>query len=68
MIEIKSLKKLLAIKDEDLKKLDIEQLRAMLGVFRYCVRGFEREINRRCDDNPFGIIKDKNQVVNKSKV
>jgi hypothetical protein len=67
MIELKSLQKLLAIKDEELKKLDIEQLRATLGVFRYCVRGLEREINRRCEDNPFGIIKNKNQAVNKSK-
>lgn len=66
MIELKSLQKLLAIKDEELKKLDIEQLRATLGVFRYCVRGFEREINRRCEDNPFGIIN--NQDQNKSKV
>lgn len=55
MIELKTLKKILNFKDEELKKLDIEQLRAMLGIFRYGVRGIEREINRRCQDNLFGV-------------
>jgi hypothetical protein len=66
MIELKSLKKLLNIKDEELQKLDIEQLRAMLGVFRYSVRGIEREINRRCQDNLFGVTAPK--AKNKSKL
>ncbi len=61
MIELKSLKKLLNIKDEELQKLDIEQLRAMLGVFRFSVRGIEREINRRCQDNLFGVTTSKNK-------
>ncbi len=59
MIEIKSLKKLLNITDSDLQRLDIEQLRAMLGVFRYSVRAIEREINRRCQDNLFGVTVNK---------
>ena len=55
MIELKSLKSILDIKDEELQKLDIEQLRALLGTFRYRVRSIEREINRRCQDNLFGV-------------
>lgn len=55
MIEIKSIKKILNISEDDLKRLDIEQLRALLGTFRYAVRGIEREINRRCQDNLFGV-------------
>lgn len=66
MIELQSLKKLLNIKDEELQKLDTEQLRAMLGVFRYSVRGIEREINRRCQDNLFGVTIPK--IKNKSKL
>ncbi len=66
MIELQSLKKLLNIKDEELQKLDTEQLRAMLGVFRYSVRGIEREINRRCQDNLFGVTTPK--IKNKSKL
>lgn len=55
MIELKSLKNILNIKDEELQELDIEQLRALLGTFRYRVRSIEREINRRCQDNLFGV-------------
>ncbi len=60
MIEVKSIKNILNTKDEDLKKLDIEQLRALLGTFRYSVRIIEREINRRCQDNLFGVTINKN--------
>ncbi|MCC6759149.1 MAG: hypothetical protein IT395_05960 [Candidatus Omnitrophica bacterium] len=56
MIELKALKDILNIKDEELQKLDIEQLRALLGTFRYRVRSIEREINRRSQDNLFGVI------------
>ena len=56
MIELKTLKKLLNTRDEELQKLDIEQLRVLLGTFRYRVRSIEREINRRCSDKPFGNL------------
>ncbi len=56
MIKVNNLKEILNIKDEEIKKLDIEQLRVLLGVFRYRVRGIEREINHRCSDKPFGNI------------
>lgn len=49
------IKKLLNIKDEQLQKLDIEQLRILLGSTRYLTRQVEREINRRFTENPFGI-------------
>ena len=67
MIEIKTLKKILNFKDEELKKLSVEQLRAMLGTFRYLVRGLEREINRRNEDRPFGNISDKKSKDNRGK-
>lgn len=54
MIEIKTLKSLLNISDAELQKLDIEQLRVLLGVLRYRVRSIEREINRRSAEKPFG--------------
>ncbi len=47
MIKVELLQKLLNIQDEEFQKFDIEQLRLMLGVFRYLVRSAEREINRR---------------------
>lgn len=56
MIDIKTLKTLLNIKDDELKRLDIEQLRVLLGTLRYRVRSIEREINARCSDKPFGNI------------
>lgn len=63
MIELKSLKSILDIKDEELQRLDIEQLRALLGTFRYRVRSIEREINRRCQDNLFGVtLSTKNKI------
>lgn len=54
MIKVELLQRLLNVKDEELQKFDPEQLRIMLGVFRYLVRGLEREINRRCFDQPLG--------------
>ncbi len=56
MIKVELLQRLLNVKDEELQKFDSEQLRVMLGVFRYLVRGLEREINRRCFAQPFGSI------------
>lgn len=54
MLKLELLKKLLSTKDEDLKKIDIDQLQTILGVFRYMVRLTEREINRRTVKSPFG--------------
>jgi hypothetical protein len=64
MIEVKSLKTILNIKDEELRELDIEQLRALLGTFRYRVRSIEREINRRCQVNLFGVTQNSNSEKN----
>ncbi len=47
MIKVNVLHDLLNIKDDELKKLDLEQLRLMLGIFRYLTRVVEREINER---------------------
>ncbi len=47
MISTELLQKFLKIKKEDLAKYDPEQLRLMLGVFRYVVRSLEREVNER---------------------
>lgn len=41
------LKKLLNVKDEDLKTYTVDQLRLMLGVFHYLSRLMQREINAR---------------------
>ncbi|MDO8580278.1 MAG: hypothetical protein Q7S13_02240 [Candidatus Omnitrophota bacterium] len=51
MFKIKTLQQLLNIKEKDFRKLDIEQLRVILGTFRYLVRSIEREINRRCNES-----------------
>ena len=47
MIEIKTLHNLLNLDDEAIKKFDMEQLRLMLGTFRYSTRILEREVIRR---------------------
>ena len=41
------LKDLLNIKEKDLNSLDLEQLRLLLGTFRYLSRLLDREINNR---------------------
>ncbi len=47
MIKIELLNRLLNIKDNDLKNLDTEKLRLLLGVFRYLTRVLERELIKR---------------------
>ena len=47
MIQLKLLKNLLNTSDQELQKLALDQLRTLLGVFRYFVRILEREINMR---------------------
>lgn len=56
MIKVEVLKKLLNASDEELKKMDTERLRTMLGVFRYFVRRLDREINNRSSDYPIGKL------------
>lgn len=46
-MELKTLKNLLSVDSQAIKKYDIEQLRLILGVARYFIRSIEREINRR---------------------
>lgn len=50
MVKIEELRRLLNVREEEIKKLDIEQLRLMLGIFRYLTRIVEREINQRKPD------------------
>lgn len=47
MIKVDTLKKLLNVKEKDLKHLDIDQLRTLVGVFRYLTRLLDREIIKR---------------------
>ena len=54
MIKVQLLQKLLNAEEFELKKIDTERLRTMLGAFRYFVRLLEREINKRCSDQPLG--------------
>ncbi len=46
-IKLPEIEALLKIKDEEIQRLRVDQLRFLLGVFRYLTRIFEREINRR---------------------
>ena len=46
-IKVEELKNLLDLKEEDVKKLDIEQLRLLLGVLRFTTRTVQRELNER---------------------
>ena len=56
MIKLKLLQKLLNTDEKELKKLDVEKLRTLLGVFRYMVRFLEREINKKCCEQPLGNV------------
>lgn len=56
MIKVELLNKLLNIKDEDLRNFSLEQLKLLLGVFRYVVRILEREVNHRCSKGLIGNI------------
>ena len=47
MIKLELLRKLLNADEAELKKINMEQLRTLLGTFRYLVRLLEREINKR---------------------
>lgn len=46
-IKTEVLKDFLNLKEEDIKKLDKEQLRLVLGVLRYTTRIVQRELNSR---------------------
>lgn len=46
-IKVEELKHLLDLKEDDLKKLNAEQLRLLLGVLRYTTRLAQRELNER---------------------
>ena len=46
-IKVEELKHLLDLKEEDISKLDTEQLRLLLGVLRYSTRLVQRELNQR---------------------
>ena len=46
-MELKTLRNLLSVNINTIKKYDIEQLRLILGVARFFIRTVEREINRR---------------------
>lgn len=46
-MELKTLRNLLSVNSEAIKRYDVEQLRLILGVARYFIRSIEREINRR---------------------
>jgi len=48
MINTELLIKLLNADKDELKKFNLDQLRVLLGVFRYFVRMLEREVNNRC--------------------
>lgn len=48
MIDAELLMKLLNADKSQLKKFSLDQLRVLLGVFRYFVRLLEREVNSRC--------------------
>ena len=46
-IKMEELKNLLELKEEDVEKLDTDQLRLVLGVLRYTTRVVQRELNDR---------------------
>lgn len=56
MIKIELLRKILNAEESQLKKIDTDRLRTMLGAFRYFVRLLEREINKRCLNQSLGDI------------
>jgi len=47
MIKVETIHDFLKTDHDTLKHLDVEQLRILLGVFRFTVRCIEREINDR---------------------
>jgi len=46
-IKVEALKNFLDLEEKDVKKLDMEQLRLVLGVLRYTTRVVQRELNKR---------------------
>ena len=56
MIKIELLRKILNAEESQLKKIDTDRLRTMLGAFLYFVRLLEREINKRCLNQSLGDI------------
>lgn len=58
MIKTNSLLELLNITSADTQKLNNDQLRVMLGSFRFVVRTLERELNNRFKDQPLGTNND----------
>ena len=46
-IKVDVLKNFLDLKEQDVKKLDTDQLRLVLGVLRYTTRIVQRELNTR---------------------
>ncbi len=59
MIKLEALQDLLNIDTGDLKGLETEKLRTLIGTLRYSVRQCERELNSRFTDNPLGIGTDR---------
>jgi hypothetical protein len=57
MVKIEELKNLLELKESEVKKMSIEQLRLLLGVLRYSTRIIQRELNSREELNTFGVAK-----------
>ncbi|MEI7998539.1 MAG: hypothetical protein WCH62_03425 [Candidatus Omnitrophota bacterium] len=51
MIKIKLLHELLELKEQELEQYTVDQLRLMLGVFRYLTRIIERKINASEEGN-----------------
>ena len=47
MIQVEELQRFLELKESDIKKLNTEQLRLLLGVLRYSTRVVQRELNGR---------------------
>lgn len=47
MIKVEELKHFLELEESDVKKLETEQLRLLLGVLRYSTRIVQRELNER---------------------
>jgi len=46
-IKVDALKDFLELKEEDVAKLSVDQLRLVLGVLRYTTRIVQRELNQR---------------------
>ena len=50
MIKVELVHKLINADDAEIKKIDTDQLRTVLGSFRYLVRRLERELNSRTSE------------------